>query len=100
MAPEDRARAPMSASKRRWLKAGVYLGIGFVIVPFLVAAVSIAITSYRVPEGLRGATHVPVLKDRVAFALGSASFSALLAPVGILIAVMCGVSLREDARQR
>ncbi len=88
----------MTPGKRRFLTVGVYAGIAMVIVPFVVAAVSIAITS-RVPDGLRGATHIPALKERVGFALGSASLSALLAPPGILLAVLCGVSLSEERRR-
>src|SRR5258708_23103654 len=88
----------MTPGKRSVLTVGVYVGIAMVIVPFVVAAVSIATTS-RVPEGLRGATHIPALKERVAFALGSASLSALLAPPGILLAVSCGVSLAEERRR-
>ncbi|HEX4334586.1 MAG TPA: hypothetical protein VH062_01660 [Polyangiaceae bacterium] len=88
----------MTPRRRRLLTAGMYAGIALVLVPFVVAAVSIAITS-RVPEGLRGATHVPALKERVAFALGSASLSALLAPVGVLLAVSSGVSLAEERRR-
>jgi hypothetical protein len=79
--------------------ADAIAGACMVVVPFLIAAVSIAITS-RVPDGLRGATHIPALKDRVGFALGSASVSALLAPPGILLAVLCGLSLAEDRRRR
>jgi len=95
----DRRLAPMSRTKRRWLTAGALLGVGMVVVPFLISAVSIAMTS-RVPEGLRGATHIPALRHRVGFALGSASLAALLAPPGILLAVLCGVSLAEDRRRR
>ncbi|HEX3596607.1 MAG TPA: hypothetical protein VHU80_15960 [Polyangiaceae bacterium] len=89
----------MSPGKRRWLTVGTYAGAAMVLVPFVVAAISIAITS-RVPDGLRGATHIPALKERVSFALGSASVSALLAPVGILLAVLCGLSLAEERRQQ
>jgi hypothetical protein len=96
---DERKLAPMSDKKRRWLTAGVIAGVCMVLVPFLVAAVSIGITS-RVPDGLRGATHIPALKNRVGFALGSASVSALLAPPGILLAVLCGVSLAEDRRRK
>lgn len=88
----------MSRKKRRWLTAGAIAGVSMVVVPFLVAAVSIASTS-RVPDGLRGATHIPALKGRVGFALGTASVSALLAPPGILLAVLCGLSLAEDRRR-
>jgi hypothetical protein len=95
---EERKLVPMSRKKRRWLTAGAIAGLCMVVVPFVVAAVSIAITS-RVPDGLRGATHIPALKGRVGFALGSASVSALLAPPGILLAVLCGLSLAEDRRK-
>ena len=96
---DERRPAPMSQKKRRWLTAGAIAGVCMVVVPFLVAAVSIAITS-RVPDGLRGATHIPAMKGRVGFALGSSSLSALLAPPGILLAVLCGLSLAEDRRRR
>lgn len=81
------------------MTAGVVLGVCMVVVPFLIAAVSIAMTS-RVPDGLRGATHIPALKGRVGFALGTASLSALMAPPGILLAVLCGLSLSEDRKRR
>src|SRR5882672_2614141 len=74
---------PLSARKKRFLVASAVVGAAMVVVPFLTAAASIARVS-RVPEGLRGATHIPALKDRVGFALGSASLAALLAPPGIL----------------
>jgi hypothetical protein len=90
---------PMSARKRRSLLAGIIVGIAMVAVPFITAAISIAITS-RVPDGLRGATHIPALKGRVSFALGSASLAALLTPPGILLAVLCGLSLADDRRKR
>ena len=96
---DERSPTPMSSAKRKWLTAGAIAGVCMVIVPFLVAAVSIAITS-RVQDGLRGATHIPALQRRVGFALGSSSISALLAPPGILLAVMCGLSLAEDRKRR
>lgn len=89
----------MSSAKRKWLTAGAIAGICMVVVPFVIAAVSIAITS-RVPDGLRGATHIPALQKRVGFALGTSSISALLAPPGILLAVMCGVALAEDRKRQ
>jgi uncharacterized membrane protein YccF (DUF307 family) len=89
---------PMTPGKKRWLTAGMYAGIAMVIVPFVTAAVSIARTS-GVPEGLRGATHIPALKDKVAFALGSSSLSALSAPPGVLLFVLCGATLAEERRR-
>jgi hypothetical protein len=100
MSDRDRLeRPPMTPGKRRSLTVGAYAGVAMVIVPFVIAAISIAITS-RVPDGLRGATHIPALKERVGFALGSASISALLAPPGVLLAVMCGLSLAEERRRQ
>jgi hypothetical protein len=89
----------MSPARRRWLTIGMFAGIALVIVPFLTAAVSIARTS-RVPEGLRGATHIPALREKVAFALGSSSLSALAAPPGIFLFVLCGSSLAEERRRQ
>ena len=73
------------------------LGAAMVIVPFLASAVGIFRAS-GVPEGLRGATHLPAMKGKVSFALGSASLMALLAPPGILIGVLCGLSFVESRR--
>jgi hypothetical protein len=90
---------PLSARKKRFLVAGAVVGAAMVVVPFLTAAASIARVSH-VPEGLRGATHIPALKDRVGFALGSSSLSALLAPPGILLFVLSSLPLAEDKRRR
>jgi hypothetical protein len=92
-------RKPMSARKKRFLVAGAVVGAAMVIVPFVTAAASIARAS-RVPDGLRGATHIPAMKDRVGFALGSASLTALLAPPGILLFVLSSLPLAEQKRRR
>jgi hypothetical protein len=81
------------------LRAGVVLGIGMIVAPMLAAFVGI-FTASRVPEGLRGATHIPAMADKVSFALGSASLVAILAPPGVLIAVMSGLSLASEERRR
>jgi hypothetical protein len=89
----------MSARKRRWLMAGAIAGAAMVLVPFLTAAASISRAS-QVPEGLRGATHIPEMKDRVRLALGSASLTALLAPPGILLFVLSSLPLAEEKRRQ
>jgi hypothetical protein len=90
---------PMSARKRRFFVAGAVVGAAMVIVPILTALAGIARAS-GVPEGLRGATHIPAMKDRVRFALGSASLTALLAPPGILLFVLASLPLAEEKRRR
>lgn len=88
----------MSPRKRRLLTGLAALGIAMVVVPFVLSAVGIATVSH-VPEGLRGATHIPALKEKVGFALGSASLSALLAPPGVLLFVLAGLPLAEERRR-
>jgi hypothetical protein len=90
---------PMSVARKRLLGAGVVLGIGMVVVPFLTAAIGIA-TASRVPEGLRGATHRPEMKEKVGFAFSSTSVMALLAPPGVLLFVGCGLSLASERKRR
>jgi hypothetical protein len=97
--PEGDEPKPMSARKKRFLVAGAVVGAAMVVVPFVTAAASIARAS-RVPDGLRGATHIPAMKDRVGFALGSASLTALLAPPGILLFVLSSLPLAEQKRRR
>ncbi len=70
-----------------------------VVAPFASAIVGI-FTASRVPEGLRGATHIPAMQQKVGFALGSASLVAILAPPGVLIAVMSGLSLAAEQKRR
>jgi len=95
---ESDPRPPMTARKRRLLTGLAALGIAMVVVPFVLSSVGIA-TASRVPDGLRGATHIPAMKDKVGFALGSASLSALLAPPGILLFVLAGLPLAEERRR-
>jgi hypothetical protein len=89
----------MRPGKRRWLTACAALGVAMVVVPFAMSAIGIA-TASRVPEGLRGATHIPAMKEKVGFALGSASLTALLAPPGILLFVLTGLPLAEERRRK
>lgn len=100
MSDEDRAKAPpMSARRARWLRVGAVLGACMVVVPLVTAAVGIASAS-RVPEGLRGATHLPEMQGKVRFALSSASLVPFLAPPGVLLYVLCALSLADERRRR
>jgi len=85
--------------KERLLRAGIVIGALMVVVPFITAIIGIGAASGG-PEGLRGATHREDMKKEVSFALGSASFVAILVPPGVLLGVLCGLSLMSDRRRR
>jgi len=89
----------MSPGKERFLRGCVGLGLLMIVGPIVASLVGIHSAS-GVPEGLRGATHIPAMQRKVGFALGSASLVGLLAPPGVLIAVMSGLSLAEEQRRR
>jgi hypothetical protein len=89
----------MSSRKKMWLTGGLWTGAAMIVLPFLASAITVA-TASRVPEGLRGATHIPEMKDKVGFALGSTSLMAILAPPGVLVFVSCGVALAGEQRRR
>ncbi|HVU02370.1 MAG TPA: hypothetical protein VHE30_11490 [Polyangiaceae bacterium] len=86
-------------SKERWLRAGMWFGVALIVTPILAALLGIGRVSH-VPEGLRGATHHPELRREVGFALGSSMLVAIMAPPGVLILVLCGVSLAGDEKKR
>lgn len=88
----------LSPAKERLLRAGMIVGALMVVVPFITAIIGIGAASGG-PDGLRGATHRPEMKDQVGFALGSASLVALLVPPGVLIGVLCGLSLMSAKRR-
>lgn len=87
------------SKRERWLRAGVFVGIAMVVVPFSVSLIGIASVSGG-PEGLRGAMHRPEIQKQVGFALGSTSVLALLAMPGVLLGVLCGLTLAEDRKKR
>lgn len=86
------------SARQRWLRAGVFVGIGMVVVPFLSSLIGIARVSGG-SEGLRGAVRRPEIQKQVGFALGSTSLLALLAMPGVLLGVLCGLALAEDKRR-
>lgn len=88
----------MSQTKARLLRAGIIVGALMVVVPFITAIVGIGEASGG-PDGLRGATHREEMKEEVSFALGSASFVAILVPPGVLLGVLCGLSLMTEKRR-
>jgi ABC-type spermidine/putrescine transport system permease subunit I len=88
----------MTRAKERLLRAGIVVGALMVVVPFVTAIVGIGKVSGG-PEGLRGATHREDMKEQVGFALGSASFVAILVPPGVLLGVLCGLSLASGRRR-
>jgi hypothetical protein len=89
----------MSERKLLFLRVGLWLGLSMIVLPFLASAISVA-TASRVPEGLRGATHIPEMQDKVGLALGSTSVMAILAPPGVLIFVSCGIAVAGEQRRR
>ena len=69
------------------------------MVPFVTAMFSIRAAS-GVPDGLRGATHIPAMKDKVGWALSSTTLVAFLAPAGAVLGVLCGLSLAGSRRPK
>jgi hypothetical protein len=92
------ARQP-SSQKERILRTGVVAGALMVVIPFIAAMFSIHEAS-GVPEGLRGATHIPAMKDKVGWALSSTALMAFLAPAGAVLGVLCGLSLAGGRRPK
>jgi hypothetical protein len=93
-----RDAAPMGATQKRLLRVGVALGIAMVVVPIVVAAVGIG-TASRVPEGLRGATHLPEMKDKVSFAFGSTMLVPFFVLPGVLLGVSCALALAGEKKK-
>lgn len=87
-----------AATKRRLLKVTMALGIVMVIVPFLLTMVFIARAS-GVYGGLRGATHQTSMQQRVNLAVASASVSALVMPIGVLVLALSGLALTDKRRR-
>jgi len=90
---------PKRTAREHWLRAGVAIGVLLVLIPFVLSLVNIGRVS-GVPEGLRGATHHPELRREVGLALGSSMAVALMAPPGVLLIVMCGVSLVAEQKKK
>lgn len=76
------------------------IGMALVVIPVVVALLGIGRASHNVPEGLRGATQREDKRSQVTFALNSTSLAAILAPVGVLLGVSCGLGLVGDRRER
>lgn len=83
-----------------WLRAGLYLGAALVVIPMSLALFGIGRASYHVPEGLRGAMQIENKQDQVRFAVSSTSATAILAPLGVLLGVSCGLALRGKKARR
>lgn len=88
---------PPGSRRALLLRAGIALGILLVIVPMALALAGMSEAS-RVQGGLRGATHRPERAEEVGVALGGASLVALLAPPGVLLAVLSALALAGDRR--
>ncbi len=91
---------PPPSAKARWFKAGMILGLGLAVVPMVIALLGIGRAAYGVDEGLRGATHREDKKDEVRFAVSSTSLAAILAPIGVLLGVSCGLGWAGEQRKR
>ena len=89
----------MSPLKRRILRAGIVISGVMIVVPILLALFGIGRASSGIAEGLRGATHVPERSHAVSFAFGSTFLVALCAPSGVLLGVLCGLSLVTEQRR-
>lgn len=76
------------------------IGMALVVIPVVVALLGIGRASRNVPEGLRGATQRDDKRAQVSFALNSTSLAAILAPVGVLLGVSCGLGLMGERRGR
>ncbi len=96
--PPAPAKKPLTPSKARWLRAGMAIGAVMVAAPFLTAAISVRAASRGIPGGLRGATHVPEMQGKVDRAYESVVLMAFLAPPGVLLFVMSGLTLVGDRR--
>jgi len=88
---------PPAHPRAALLRAGIAAGILMVIVPMALALAGMSEAS-RVQGGLRGATHRPERAEEVGVALGGASLVALLAPPGVLLAVLSALALAGDRR--
>lgn len=88
----------MGAVQKRLFRAGVGLGIVMVVVPILVASFGIGVAS-RVPEGLRGATHLPEMKEKVSFAFGSTMVLPFFVLPGVLLGVSCALALASEQKR-
>jgi hypothetical protein len=89
---------PFSTNKKRLLVTGVIVGAMLVVFPFASAIIGIRNAS-GVPGGLRGASHIPEMKDKVGIAYRTTSLVALLVPPGVLLGVLCGLTLMTDKRR-
>lgn len=88
-----------SPRRERLLRAGIGIGVALVVIPFVIAVVSIARVSAG-PEGLRGAARRPEARKEFGFAVGSTSVLAFLVLPGVLIGVSSGLALAEGRRKR
>lgn len=88
-----------SSLRRTLLRTGVVAGIGLAVIPAIIALLGIGRASHDVAEGLRGATQREDKRSQVAFALSSTSIAAILAPIGVLLGVSCGLGLVGDRRR-